>query len=151
MKNPTHYGIHERDRWKCLLREAMPHEVVIGLGSNIDPEANLEQAVLELKSRFKVSKRSQWTRTKPIGIQDQPDFYNGALLMETELEQQSLKKELKRIEDILGRDRSLPKFGPRTIDLDILIWNKKVVDEDYYERDFLRKGVEEIIPELELI
>ena len=128
----------------------MPHEVVIGLGSNIDPEANLEQAVLELKSRFKVSKRSQWTRTKPIGIQDQPDFYNGALLMETELEQQSLKMELKRIEDILGRDRSLPKFGPRTIDLDILIWNKKVVDEDYYERDFLRKGVEEIIPDLEL-
>ena len=129
----------------------MPHEVVIGLGSNIDPEANLEQAVLELKSRFKVSKRSQWTRTKPIGIQDQPDFYNGALLMETELEQQNLKKELKRIEDILGRDRSLPKFGPRTIDLDILIWNKKVVDKDYYERDFLRKGVEEIIPDLELI
>ena len=36
----------------------MPHEVVIGLGSNIDPEANLEQAVQELKSRFKVSKRS---------------------------------------------------------------------------------------------
>ena len=119
----------------------MPHEVVIGLGSNIDPEANLEQAVQELKSRFKVSKRSQWTRTKPIGIQDQPDFYNGALLMETELEQQSLKQELKRIEDILGRDRSLPKFGPRTIDLDILIWNKEVVDDDYYERDFLRKGV----------
>ena len=128
----------------------MPHEVVIGLGSNIDPEANLEQAVQELESRFKVSKRSRWTRTKPIGIQDQPDFYNGALLMETELEQQSLKKELKRIEDILGRDRSLPKFGPRTIDLDILIWNKKVVDEDYYERDFLRKGVEEIIPDLKL-
>ena len=128
----------------------MPHEVVIGLGSNIDPVANLEQAVLELKSRFKVSKRSQWIRTEPIGIQDQPDFYNGALLMETELEQQSLKQELKRIEDILGRDRSLPKFGPRTIDLDILIWNKKVVDEDYYERDFLRKGVEEIIPDLEL-
>ena len=129
----------------------MPHEVVIGLGSNIDPEANLEQAVLELKSRFKVSKWSQWTRSKPIGIQDQPDFYNGALLLETELEQQSLKKELKRIEDLLGRDRSLPKFGPRTIDLDILIWNKKVVDEDYYERDFLRKGVEEIIPDLKSI
>ena len=70
--------------------------------------------------------------------------------METELEQQSLKKELKQIEDILGRDRSLPKFGPRTIDLDILIWNKKVVDKDYYERDFLRKGVEEIIPNLVL-
>ena len=115
----------------------MPHEVVIGLGSNIDPEANLEQAVLELKSRFKVSKQSQWTRTKPIGIQDQPDFYNGALLMETELEQQILKKELKRIEDILGRDRSLPKFGPRTIDLDILIWNLLLPILIYYLSDLL--------------
>ena len=84
----------------------MPHEVVIGLGSNIDPEANLEQAVLELKSRFKVSKRSQWTRTKPIGIQDQPDFYNGALLMETELEQQSLKNELRISWEEIGVFRS---------------------------------------------
>ena len=129
----------------------MSNEVVIALGSNIDPEENLEHAVVELKSRFKVSKRSRWIQTKPIGIQDQPDFYNGALLMETRLSLESLKKELKKVEDLMGRDRSLPKYGPRTIDLDILIWNKRVVDEDYYERDFLRKGVEEIIPDLELI
>ena len=125
------------------------NEVVIALGSNIDPKKNLELAVVELKSRFKVSKLSRLTQTKPIGIQDQPDFFNGTLLMETELSLESLNNELKRIENFIGRDRSLPKFGPRVIDLDILIWNGKVHDEDYYERDFLKKAVEEILPDFE--
>ena len=129
----------------------MTNEVVIALGSNIEPESNLELAVVELNSRFKVSKRSQWIRTEPIGIQDQPYFYNGALLLETKLGLEALKRELKKVEDLLGRDRSLPKFGPRIIDLDILIWNGQVVDEDYYERDFLRKGVEEILPDFKSV
>ena len=117
----------------------MSNEVVIALGSNIDPKDNLELAVLELKYRFKVSKRSRWIRTKPIGIQEQPDFYNGVLIIKTELGQKSLKHVLKNVEDLMGRDRSMPKYGPRIIDLDILIWNGKVLDEDYYNRDFLRK------------
>ena len=129
----------------------MPNEVVIALGSNIDPEANLDLALKELKKRFKISKLSRCIRTKPLGIQDQPDFYNGALIMETELGLESLKKELKRIENLMGRDRSLPKFGPRVIDLDILILNGKVVDKDYYEREFLRKLVKEIFPDFELL
>ena len=127
------------------------NEVVIALGSNIDPEANLELAFVKLKSRFKVIKRSRWIRTKPIGIQNQPDFYNGTLLLETKLSLVRLKQALKTVEDIMGRDRSLPKFGPRKIDLDILIWNGQVVDEDYYERDFLRKGVEEILPDFKSV
>ena len=127
----------------------IPNKVVIALGSNIEPEENLELAVVELKSRFKVSKRSRWIRTKPIGILDQPDFYNGVLTMATELGMESLNQELKNIENLMGRDRSNPKFGPRIIDLDILIWNGKVIDKDYYNRDFLRKGVEEILPDFE--
>ena len=55
--------------------------------------------------------------------QDQPDFYNGALLMETELEQQSLKG-IETNRGYSGKNQS-SKFGPRTIDLDILIWNKR--------------------------
>ena len=127
----------------------IPNKVIIALGSNIEPEENLELAVLELKSRFKISKRSRWIRTKPIGILDQPDFYNGVLILATELGMESLKQELISIEDLMGRDRSKPKFGPRIIDLDILIWNGKVIDKDYYERDFLRNGVEEILPDFE--
>ena len=127
----------------------MTNEVVIALGSNIEPEENLELAVVELKSRFKVTKRSRWIRTKPLGIHDQPDFYNGVLIMATELGMESLKQELISIEDLMGRDRSKPKFGPRIIDLDILIWNGKEIDNAYYDRDFLRKGVEEILPDFE--
>ena len=127
----------------------IPNKVVIALGSNIEPEENLELAVVELKSRFKVSKKSRWIRTKPIGILDQSDFYNGVLIMVTELGMESLKQELKIVEDLMGRDRSKPKFGPRIIDLDILIWNGKIIDNDYYDRDFLRKGVEEILPDFE--
>ena len=125
------------------------NEVVIALGSNIEPEENLELAVVELESRFNVLKRSQWIRTKPIGILDQPDFYNGFLIIKTELGQKSLKHVLKNVEDLMGRDRSMPKYGPRIIDLDILIWNGKVIDKDYYDRDFLRIGVEEILPDFE--
>ena len=125
------------------------NEVVIALGSNIEPEENLELAVVALKSKFKVSKRSRWIQTKPIGILDQPDFFNGVLIMVTELGIESLKQELKSIEDLMGRDRSKPKFGPRIIDLDILIWNGKIIDKDYYDRDFLRKGVVEILPDFD--
>ena len=128
----------------------MTHEVVIGLGSNINPETHLEKAVKELTSRFHVSRKSSWSRTKPLGITDQPDFLNGALLMETDLEQKALKHELQEIENRMGRDRSLPKNGPRVIDLDIVVWNKKIVDEDYYKRDFLRRGVAEILPDLKI-
>ena len=125
------------------------NEVVIALGSNIEPEENLELAVVALKSRFKVSKRSRSIKTKPIGILDQPDFFNSVLIMVTELGIESLKHELKSIEDLMGRDRSKPKFGARSIDLDILIWNGKIIDKDYFDRDFLRKGVEEILPDFE--
>ena len=128
----------------------MSHEAVIGLGSNINPETHIEEAVKELKSRFRVSRQSSWIRTKPLGIKEQPDFLNGVLLMETVLEQKDLKQELQKIENRMGRDRSLPKNGPRVIDLDIVVWNKKIVDEDFYERDFLRRGIAEILPDLNI-
>ena len=101
----------------------MPHEVVIGLGSNIDPEANLEQAVLELKSRFKVSKWSQWTRSKPIGIQDQPDFYNAVISLHTSMAPEKLLSALLATETKMGRKR-LRHWGERCIDLDLLAYDR---------------------------
>ncbi|HKI88902.1 MAG TPA: 2-amino-4-hydroxy-6-hydroxymethyldihydropteridine diphosphokinase, partial [Draconibacterium sp.] len=62
----------------------------------------------------------------------------------TSFNRKTLTRELKKIEDELGRDRTVPKFGPRTIDLDIVVWNGKIVDKDYYTRDFLQKNVQEI-------
>ncbi|PTN10689.1 2-amino-4-hydroxy-6-hydroxymethyldihydropteridine diphosphokinase [Mangrovibacterium marinum] len=89
-------------------------------------------------------KVSDLIRTKPIGIEDQPDFVNGAALLKTELERGVFEAYLKDVEDRLGRDRSLPKFGPRTMDLDLVVWNDELQDEDYFTRDFLRKAVNQL-------
>ncbi len=116
----------------------------IGLGSNINARANMGRAVNLLRQRFKVVGVSSWRQTSPIGISQQPDFLNGALLIETSLELQHLRNTLKNIEDRLGRDRTRPKFGPREIDLDVVLWNHQVVDDDYYSRPFLQELVAEV-------
>lgn len=120
------------------------NECIIGIGSNIDAETNIQKMLEILKKRVNVLRVSSFLKTKPIGISNQPYFTNGAVKINTELDRETLNHELKKIEDELGRDRTAPKFGPRTIDLDIVIWNGKIVDEDYYTRDFLQKSVDEI-------
>jgi 2-amino-4-hydroxy-6-hydroxymethyldihydropteridine diphosphokinase len=117
---------------------------IIGIGSNIDAEKNIQRMLKTLKTHVEVLKVSEMTKTKPIGIENQPDFTNGAVKIKTGLQQAELNKLLKKIEDQMGRDRSVPKFGPRCIDLDIVVWNGNIVDEDYHTRHFIRKSVEEI-------
>lgn len=118
--------------------------VVIGIGSNIDPENNIRAAIACLKSISKVIKVSELIRTAPIGIPDQPDFLNGAVKITTSLSKEELISRLKETEDILGRDRSQPKFGPRSIDLDIIIWNGEIIGSDYYTRGFMRRVVDAV-------
>jgi 2-amino-4-hydroxy-6-hydroxymethyldihydropteridine diphosphokinase len=101
-------------------------------------------ALVHLKKHFEVVSVSSFSTTKPIGIVDQPDFLNGVVLIKTPHSQLELIKLLKQIEDEMGRDRSGPKFGPRIIDLDLLIWNGEVVDKDYHTRAFLRAAVCEL-------
>ena len=117
---------------------------IISIGSNIDAEKNIAKMLKILGNEVEVQKISNLVKTKPIGIEDQPDFTNGALKAQTGMKKDELTRLLKTIEDELGRDRSAPKFGPRTIDLDIVIWNGEIVDEDYHTRDFLKKSVEEV-------
>lgn len=121
------------------------HIAIIGIGSNIDPEKNISSMIKILEKEVKVVKVSSLMKTKPIGIKNQPDFTNGAVKLKTPFDKQELTLLLKSIEDRLGRDRSVAKFGPRIIDLDLVVWDGEIVDEDYYTRDFLRKSVEEII------
>jgi len=117
---------------------------IIGIGSNIDAEINIRKMLEILGRKVKVEKVSTFKRTKPIGITQQEDFTNGAVRIETSLSAEQLKQVLVQIEDDLGRDRTLPKFGPRTMDLDIVVWNGKIVDDDYFNRDFLKSSIEEI-------
>lgn len=124
------------------------NKAVIGLGSNIDPQINIPAARHILAQKFKVLKESTFKQTKAIGPISQPDFINGAVLLETELNEDQLTGGLKDIEQSLGRKRTDFRFGPRTIDLDIVVWNGVVVDPDFYSRDFLRESVLEILPSL---
>ena len=121
------------------------NEVIIGIGSNIDAEKNIARMFELLQQRVTVLAVSSMIQTKPIGIIEQPEFTNGAVKVATDLEKEQLISVLKAIEDELGRDRSVPKFGPRCIDLDVVVWNGEIVDDDYYTRDFLRKSVQELI------
>ena len=117
---------------------------VIGIGSNLQAEENIPKMFELLKKQVKILEISSLIKTKPIGITNQPDFTNGAVKIETNLSLVELNILLKNIEDEMGRDRTVAKFGPRCIDLDIAIWNNKIVDEDYHTRDFLKSSVDQV-------
>ncbi len=133
----------KKSRHPNLSRETT-NEVIIGIGSNIDAETNISRVLEILNQEFEVVKISSFIKTKPIGIINQPDFTNGAVRIKTNSDQKHLTNQLKEIEDQMGRDRTGPNFGPRCIDLDIVVWNNEIVDDDYYTRDFLQKGVKEV-------
>lgn len=118
--------------------------VIVGVGSNINPGENVQKAKELISEKYTIIKSSRFIKTKPIGYIDQDDFLNGGWLIETSLEQGLFKQFLNDIENKLGRIRTDNNDGPRTIDLDVVIWNGNVVDNDYYERDFLQIIVKEL-------
>lgn len=121
---------------------------VISVGSNIRPRENVELAREALVREGIFRAGSSFVRTAPIGVTDQPEFLNGAFLVETGLDRRALKRKLRGIERSLGRKRgAVPHYGPREIDLDIVVWNGEVVDKDFHERDFVRRAVIELSPE----
>ncbi|MBD3420453.1 MAG: 2-amino-4-hydroxy-6-hydroxymethyldihydropteridine diphosphokinase [Chitinivibrionales bacterium] len=122
--------------------------VAISIGSNIEPDANVKRACDLLSHYCEVVKTSAFVTTKPIGYANQPDFVNGAVLVKTSRSPENLTSLLHALERKLGRTRTTNKFGPRTIDLDILAWNGMIVDRDYYSRGFLINALQEIWPEL---
>ena len=123
--------------------------VIIGVGSNIDAENNINVAKRILCEKLNVLRESEFVRTKPIGPREQQDFLNGSLLIKTRLGHKRLKALLKGVEIALGRNAGEDRYGPRKMDLDILVWNGEIVDSDVYEREFLRRFVIELCPELE--
>jgi len=126
------------------------NRAVIGLGANINPEENIRKAKDAIAGEFNVIRSSSFVETEPVGFKDQDRFINGALLIETELDAVSLNSRLKNLESELGRVKTDNKHGPREIDLDILVWNGEVVDEEVYEREFLRRSINELMPEMDL-
>ena len=126
------------------------NQAAISIGSNIQPQASTAAAMQRLAARLHLLKHSQFIVTKPIGRTNQADFLNGVALVETSLDRPALEEWLKSVEVDLGRPRGGDRSGPRTIDMDVVVWNGQVVHNDVRQRDFLRTLLKEVFPELTL-
>lgn len=108
------------------------HTVYIALGSNMgDRERYLRNAVeaLDQVEGCKVRKVSEFIETPPYGVTDQADFLNGCLELRTLLHPEELLEEIHRIEKEAGRER-IVRWGPRTLDLDIIFYDDLICQED---------------------
>ncbi|GAB4275559.1 MAG: 2-amino-4-hydroxy-6-hydroxymethyldihydropteridine diphosphokinase [Deferrisomatales bacterium] len=104
--------------------------VYIAFGGNVGEVADNLRRALEAVAALpgtRVVRVSSLYRTQPVGVRDQPEFLNGAVAVETELEPEALLRELLAIERSLGRTREV-RWGPRTVDLDLLLWEARTVD-----------------------
>ncbi len=128
----------------------------LSLGSNLgDRETNLRQAIAALGALGTVTAVSSFYETEPVEVRAQPWFLNCAVGMETELMPKQFLARLQAIEQQLGRRRLQPK-GPRTIDVDILLFGNSVVDNPaliiphpaMHERRFVLEPLAEIAPEV---
>jgi 2-amino-4-hydroxy-6-hydroxymethyldihydropteridine diphosphokinase len=133
----------------------------IGLGANLgDREQALRRALDLVAAEPEVDLRSVSTfrETDPVGFVDQPRFLNAAAAIETDLSPRALLDRLLAVEGRLGRTRTGPKYGPRTIDLDLLLYGGETVDEPglrvphprLHERRFALEPLAELAPELVL-
>ena len=118
----------EIERTRADLRKSLPR-AFIALGSNINGEQNLQEAVQRLAARVRLLAISPVYETPPVGKTDQPNFLNAAALIETDLPPAELKTQvLEAIEQELGRVRTEDKNAPRTMDLDIALFGDRVLD-----------------------
>jgi len=131
--------------------------VFIGIGSNIgDRRRNIESAINSIRREgIKITKISGFYETEPWGVKNQPYFINGVIEVETELSPIKLLLLLKRIERDIGRKKAM-KWGPREIDLDILLYDDIILKSEILniphpfleDREFVLKPLCEIAPNL---
>jgi 2-amino-4-hydroxy-6-hydroxymethyldihydropteridine diphosphokinase len=136
--------------------------IIIALGSNISgpwgtPRETLQRALEELpRQNIRIRTVSTFLETAPMGPQDQPNFVNAAAVVETKLLAPDLMQLLHAVERHAGRER-LKRWGPRTLDLDLIDYNSEIRSADgpaptlphpgIAERDFVLKPIAEIAPE----
>ncbi len=103
----------------------------IGLGSNLgDPVSNCLESIehISLFSHIRISNKSSLYRTEPVGLKEQEWFVNGVIEIKTKYKASTLLKILQQVEDDMGRIRG-ERWGPRTIDLDILFYGQEIIKE----------------------
>jgi len=131
----------------------------VGLGANLGDREATMRAALERLARVdgvRVVAVSGFRETDPVGLLDQPRFLNAAATVETTLAPRELLDALLTVERSLGRTRDGARYGPRTIDLDLLLYGDAVVEEPgltvphprLHERHFALEPLHELDPEL---
>jgi 2-amino-4-hydroxy-6-hydroxymethyldihydropteridine diphosphokinase len=129
--------------------------VYVGLGANLgDREQTIHLAADAIGGR----RLSTIRETEPWGLVDQPPFLNAVAELETDLPPRALLDRLLAVEQKLGRVREGPRWGPRSIDLDLLVHGDRVIDEPgltvphprLAERRFVLEPLAELAPELEI-
>jgi 2-amino-4-hydroxy-6-hydroxymethyldihydropteridine diphosphokinase len=125
------------------------HQVHVLMGSNIAPVENLPRAgTLLREAGCQVTAVSRVWETTAVGSGG-PNFFNAAVSLDTHFAQTDLKyRVLRSIETIMGRRRSVDKFAPRPIDLDVIVYDEKVVDDKLWSYLFVALPVSEIVPDL---
>lgn len=122
--------------------------VYLSIGSNIEPEKHLPLAVQRLRQLLHVVAVGSTWQTPPYGTSGQ-DFYNSATHVMTEFKPEDLKmKVLRPLESELGRVRTSDKYAPRTIDLDIVIYNVQVLESRLWNLPFLAIPMADLLPGL---
>ena len=135
------------------------HTAYIGIGSNLgerDVTIRDALALLAADPELEVEAVSSIRETDPVGVVDQPRFLNAAIRLATELAPRSLLEHLLAVEQQLGRVRTGKRYGPRTIDLDLLLYGDEIVDEPglqvphprLAERRFVLEPLAELDPAL---
>ncbi len=134
----------------------------VGLGSNLgERETTLRAAIGRLRTipNVEVRRISTLRDTEPVGYVDQPRFLNGVVELETTLSARALLGVLLELERAFGRDRSTgPPMGPRTLDLDLLLYGDATIDEPLlevphprlHERRFVLEPLADLDPDLEV-
>lgn len=122
------------------------HKVCLLLGSNIEAEKNIPHALRLLRRIFPIEDVSGVWETPPIGGEG-PNFLNSAVLINTALDPRKLKERVLRpLEEQLGRVRSMDKYAPRTIDIDIVAWDSAILDKDIWKYAYIAVPVAEVLP-----
>jgi 2-amino-4-hydroxy-6-hydroxymethyldihydropteridine diphosphokinase len=131
------------------------NEVFVSIGSNLDKERHVPAAVAELSRHLPVLAASSAYETASVGPPGQPTYLNAAVLVQTKYSPATFKHRILRtIEQRQGRRRSADRFAPRTLDLDITLWNrecfelegKSIPDPDLLIHLHLALPVAEIAP-----
>lgn len=126
-----------------------PHRAYLSLGSNIDAENNLSKAIELLRKDGKVEVVSSVWESESVGF-DGPNFLNACVLFLSHLQPYGLKEQIIRpIEAELGRIRHADKNAPRTIDIDIVLFDETPLNTDFWSYAFVAIPLAELIPDFE--